>query len=510
METISGSGSTNKIVYSEKSKEKKVLMLILANDGGKDNIYTKLQEVKRMYIHSKSNIEAYFYKADPTLEKDYKISGDTIYVKTEEKYPELWKKFWLVLKAFEHRFDEFDYICRPNLSTFIILDNYLEHLETLPKTNCCSGVIHYGGQPIPFPAGYLFTLSPDVAKKLIYNNDIIPNNEGIDDRCIGFILDKLGIPIISNNYVDISNTSIDYNSIVEKINKDKLYIVRIRHFLESHSNKFGIDIPDRLQNDMFFHDKLLKEFYSDNTYLKMIRPESLSLLNNGYKETVPFPHIIIDDFLKEDFLEKVLAEVKLLDSNNAYYKATYNFDKLEYNKFAFKDNIGTNTMELFKYLNSDEFIKCIESLTGIYGIVRNNLSLAGAGVHRIHKDGCLAVHTDFNTYTHPVLGKLDRRVNILIYLNPNWQESYKGHLWLCDSKEPLKKILPILNRCVIFNTTSQSHHGHPERLCVPNDSIYRESIASYYYTKNINDPYDFEGNLHHAGAIVSTQFPYNF
>jgi Rps23 Pro-64 3,4-dihydroxylase Tpa1-like proline 4-hydroxylase len=242
----------------------------------------------------------------------------------------------------------------------------------------------------------------------------------------------------------------------------------------------------------------------------MIRQESIDLLNQGYTETYPFPHIVIDNFLEEESLKKIVEEVSALDSKDAYYKAVRKPNALEFNKFAFKSNLPPTVDQMFKELVSDSFVDSIEHLTGMKQIIRNDLSLAGAGVHRIHNHGYLAVHTDFNTYTHPSLGKLDRRINILIYLNPEWKDEYKGHLWLCNEKEPIKKIMPILNRCVIFNTTGKSFHGHPERLRLPNDQMHRESIACYYYTKNVNDPLDFEGVQQHSSAWVYPQFPYDF
>ena len=172
----------------------------------------------------------------------------------------------------------------------------------------------------------------------------------------------------------------------------------------------------------------------------MIANESLEQLSQGYKETHPFNHIVIDNFIKPEYLEKILEEVKNLDSKNAYYKVTSKPNKLEYNKFAFNVNMGPTVDALFKELVSDTFVNYIEQLTNIKNIIRNDLSLKGAGVHRIHKDGYLAIHTDFNTYNHDSLGKIDRRINILIYLNPDWEEAYKGHLWLCDSTKPVKKI----------------------------------------------------------------------
>jgi len=83
-------------------------------------------------------------------------------------------------------------------------------------------------------------------------------------------------------------------------------------------------------------------------------------------------------------------------------------------------------------------------------------------------------------------------------MNPEWKEEYNGSLCLCDKEKNVcvKKILPILNRCVIFNTTNKSIHGHPEKLNTP-ENIRRQSISVYYYTKNRNNEFDFEGDTEH-------------
>jgi len=238
----------------------KILMLILSTDGGTNNIYTELETIKRKYIHTNKSIEAYFYKANPNIVNEYEISGDIIYVKTEEAYPYLWKKFWLVLKALEHRLNEFDYISRPNASTFIILDRYLKHLETLPKRRCCSGPIHHGGQAIPFPAGYLFTISRDIAIHFLYNN-IIKDNHGIDDRGVGIILNKLNIPIINVKYIEINDIHKQRETLMNEVLNDNIFMVRVRHFNNSSTNAFGIDTPNRLIDDISVHKLLLKKFY---------------------------------------------------------------------------------------------------------------------------------------------------------------------------------------------------------------------------------------------------------
>jgi hypothetical protein len=92
----------------------------------------------------------------------------------------------------------------------------------------------------------------------------------------------------------------------------------------------------------------------------------------------------------------------------------------------------------------------------------------------------LKIHTDFNWY--PRL-KLDRRLNLLLYLNRNWEENYGGHLelWSPNMARCERKILPIANRCVIFSTTNSSYHGHPDALTCP-EGWTRKSLALYYYS----------------------------
>uniref|UniRef100_A0A6C0HYF5 Prolyl 4-hydroxylase alpha subunit Fe(2+) 2OG dioxygenase domain-containing protein n=1 Tax=viral metagenome TaxID=1070528 RepID=A0A6C0HYF5_9ZZZZ len=215
-------------------------------------------------------------------------------------------------------------------------------------------------------------------------------------------------------------------------------------------------------------------------------------MSEGYKNESPFPFIVIDNFFKENVITEIVDNVEKLETNNANYK--FYDGAWELNKYAFERNFGSYLENIFTTLNSDEFIDNLEKLTGIKNIIRNDTTLKGAGVHRILKDGILKVHTDFNYYDSGKYGRLDRRLNLLIYLNSDWKDEYNGHLLLCNrfTHEIKYKIAPIINRCVIFNTTKNSLHGHPYPLNTPED-VKRHSIAVYYYTKN-DDGIDFEGD----------------
>ena len=83
---------------------------------------------------------------------------------------------------------------------------------------------------------------------------------------------------------------------------------------------------------------------------------------------------------------------------------------------------------------------------------------------------------------------VERRINVLIYLNKDWLENYGGQfeIWSKDMKECHKRIIPSFNRCVIFNTSSDSLHGNPEPVAHPH-GISRLSIALYYYTASLKE-----------------------
>ena len=140
---------------------------------------------------------------------------------------------------------------------------------------------------------------------------------------------------------------------------------------------------------------------------------------------------------------------------------------------------GSATRALLYQLNSSVFIDFLETLTGIRGLIPDP-HFWGGGVHQIVRGGFLKVHTDFNR--HPRL-KLDRRLNLLLYLNPEWQEEWGGHLELWDRGMAKcgKRILPIFGRCVVFSTTDFSNHGHPDPLNCP-EGMTRKSLALYYYS----------------------------
>jgi len=216
-------------------------------------------------------------------------------------------------------------------------------------------------------------------------------------------------------------------------------------------------------------------------------------LSDAYARNTPWPHIVIDDFLDPQLLEKVREEAASVRRSEYYEKFVDR--KTDHNKYAYApDVVGLETSRLVNFLNSGPFVGYLEKLTGIEGLLADP-SYFGGGLHKITTGGFLEMHTDFNLLKKY---KLERRLNLLLYLNKNWQSSYNGSLELWDraSKTRVKEVPPIFNRCVVFSTTNDSMHGHPLPLATP-EGVERMSIALYYYTNTWNPAEIVHSTLFH-------------
>jgi Rps23 Pro-64 3,4-dihydroxylase Tpa1-like proline 4-hydroxylase len=209
-----------------------------------------------------------------------------------------------------------------------------------------------------------------------------------------------------------------------------------------------------------------------------------SELSNTYVSAEPFAHIVIDNFLPDELIEQILAN---FPANTTSGETLYQRGYKGQNKRQINPNQCTPYLQnVFSFLNSAPILQMLENLTTITGLIPDPY-FDGGGLHETTAGGYLGVHSDFriNKKLH-----LERRLNAIIYLNKDWKEEYGGNLELWDTKMKtcLSKVLPIYNRCVIFNTDKDSNHGHPEPLTTP-EGISRKSIALYYYTAS-NKIYD--------------------
>lgn len=218
-------------------------------------------------------------------------------------------------------------------------------------------------------------------------------------------------------------------------------------------------------------------------------------LNSNYNLSIPFPHIVFDNFISDDIAKQCYHSMNSF--NDWGFDSMLGYPEHERNSQVKKwfapwsvDNISSveNNMPVvwktLQYLNSPTFLTFLSELTGIQDLIPDP-TFHGGGCHKIGSGGRLEIHSDYNR--HPK-NNLYRRINLLLYLTPNWQEQWGGHLelWKNEPFIKMKSILPNFNRAVIFNTTDTALHGHPQLLNTPSD-VYRYSLALYYFTKDRPD-----------------------
>lgn len=222
------------------------------------------------------------------------------------------------------------------------------------------------------------------------------------------------------------------------------------------------------------------EHIFDADHLKSLAKENA----DAYRLADPFPHIYFDNFMDPDRLREavnVFPSPKELDF--------YRYENVLEKKLAM-DQVSLLPQAISSILlamNSPVFLEFLEILTGIDGLIPDPY-FRGGGIHQIEPGGKLDVHIDFNW--HQKL-RLDRRLNVLLYLNEDWLEEYGGYFEIWDGHkddsgahiltESKTKILPIFNRLALFSTSERSYHGHPDPLTCP-EGWTRKSIATYYYT----------------------------
>ncbi len=221
-------------------------------------------------------------------------------------------------------------------------------------------------------------------------------------------------------------------------------------------------------------------------FLDISIPELIELgkqKHDEYANASPFPSGYYDNFFNADAMRQVLAEFPELSGG----KDEVHYTNPNEAKYASKGEyrFGPVTRQFMHFLNSQPFLEFLQNLTGIKETLVPDPYFEGGGCHQIKPGGFLKVHVDF--HKHKMMN-LDRRVNVLVYMNEDWKEEYGGHfeLWERDMSKCVTRIAPLFNRMAIFSTTDYSWHGHPDPLtCPPNRS--RKSLALYYYTNGRPD-----------------------
>lgn len=206
-------------------------------------------------------------------------------------------------------------------------------------------------------------------------------------------------------------------------------------------------------------------------------------IQQTFQRAKPFRHVAIDNFLEPDCCDALLRDFPVFDEKRATNELGLIGRKAVVERVA---DISPFYGRLYEYINSVPFLDAMSKLTGIPDLLADK-TLFGGGTHNNLSGQGLDVHVDFNIDERTML---HRRINLLIYLNKEWEEAWGGAIELhSDPHNPLvdevTSFLPLFNRAVIFETNEYSWHGF-KRIILPQDKqhLSRKSFSIYLYTKD--------------------------
>lgn len=217
----------------------------------------------------------------------------------------------------------------------------------------------------------------------------------------------------------------------------------------------------------------------------MISPEVLRHAGDyerKFAAATPFRHVSIPAFFDVDLCGRLLADFPRFEDRHALNEHGEVGGKAV--RMDVRD-ISDAYRELDRYLQGREFLDFVARVTGIPDLLYDP-DYIGGGTHENRHGQSLDAHVDFNY--HPRT-KWHRRLNLIVYLNPRWEETWGGALELhSDPWNPAADrsvaIPPSFNRCAIFETTENSWHGF-SRIELPeaDRASSRKSFAIYLYTR---------------------------
>ena len=215
----------------------------------------------------------------------------------------------------------------------------------------------------------------------------------------------------------------------------------------------------------------------DNNLIDFARLEhELPTLRTAFRDAVPFQHVVIDRFLGDAALASLRQEAfyKNASTNEKSSDLIFAKNKIENPKI---ETISTVTARLREELLSDRFKKFLSELTQMEVFVDPNFT--GGGLHQGGQGSFLEMHADFTR--HPTENEWIRELNILLYLNPDYNEAWGGCLDLEHADTGARaSIAPLENRAVVMLTKPHTLHGYKAiRFPV---GRFRTSIAAYAYS----------------------------
>lgn len=222
--------------------------------------------------------------------------------------------------------------------------------------------------------------------------------------------------------------------------------------------------------------------------MKNFAEESIKKIINAAKEKEyflsPFKHLVIDHFLSLELAKSCLDDFPNPKEKQWDIANDKDIEIKQRSTWKSEFDIPEGIVDTIRLFNSSDMLYALAELFEIPKLVPDPY-FTGGGLNITMPGGLLDVHVDGNY--HDATG-LNRRMNVILYLNPNWQKGWGGEFGIYDKNgdECIKRVEPLFNRLVAFDTHDKSYHGLPDPLNFL-EGEYRKSIILYYYTKAPRD-----------------------
>jgi hypothetical protein len=219
-----------------------------------------------------------------------------------------------------------------------------------------------------------------------------------------------------------------------------------------------------------------------NQWLNPSTIKNLSQFADSFQKAEPFGHVVIDDFFKTSFCDALLSQFPDFKDKDAVDENKTLGRKAVVQTVS---QIGPAYKNLDEMVQSDEFLQFVSTITGIDNLLYDPHYIGG-GTHNNLNGQELDPHVDF---THHPITSHHRRLNLIVYLNHEWEKQWGGHIEfhknprLQPEQDDITSVKPLFNRAVIFETHNTSWHGFPKiELPEGKQHLSRKSFALYYYT----------------------------
>ena len=196
---------------------------------------------------------------------------------------------------------------------------------------------------------------------------------------------------------------------------------------------------------------------------------------SAFAEARPYRHIVIDNFLDEHVARHAARNFPSFEAMHIQFAGLVEKRAIERRMDAVDPVFG----EIFDTLRSRPFVSYVEALTGISQLEPDSTWTTG-GIHQSRNGSYHNVHADQNR--HGITG-LFQRVNLLLYLNEEWDPSWGGALELWDDQMTrcVEAVQPVFNRLVIIEIHDRAYHGYPALRMPP--EVTRKSLAIWYFSE---------------------------